>query len=50
LEIDSGRVLTHTETYQRTPDQRLPATTVCIKVSPQITAFDRGFSGHLTQF
>jgi hypothetical protein len=44
------RVLTHTETHQRTPHQRLPATTVCVRVFPQITVGDLGFREYLTQF
>ena len=31
---ETSRVLTHTETHQRTPDQRLPATVICFSVSP----------------
>jgi hypothetical protein len=27
------RVLTHTKSHQRTPDQRLPTTTMCMRVS-----------------
>jgi hypothetical protein len=28
------RVLTHTKTHHHTPDQQLPATTLCFSVSP----------------
>ena len=44
------RVLTHIKAHQRTPDQRLPATSICVDVSPLVTVFDRGFGGHVTQF
>jgi hypothetical protein len=38
------RVLTHTNTHQCTPYQRLSTTMVCIRVSSHITLFD-GFEG-----
>jgi hypothetical protein len=41
---------THTKSHQRTPDQRLPATTMWIGVSPEITVFALGFGGYVTQF
>ena len=42
------RVLTFTDTHQHTPHQRLPATPVCIRVSPHITMSSPGFWRHLT--
>lgn len=43
------RSLTHTDTHQRTRHQRLPATTVCVTMSPCSTLFDRGLRVHVTQ-
>jgi hypothetical protein len=40
-------VLTHTETHQCTPHQRLPATTMCISVSPVNRGVCPGFRGVL---
>jgi hypothetical protein len=44
------RALTHIDTHQRTAGQRLPATTVCIRVSPPITMCNLGSPDRLTQF
>ena len=35
---------------QRTPDQRLSATTVCIGMPPSFMVFAMAFGGHVTQF